>query len=966
MINADFYLRHHALFEVETGGELSLNGNILKLDNGAYAKPIFRKSGAGTLILDSPTATTLYNLRIEEGEVRISTDLSFAAASALEDFSMTYGSRFTVVDDGRFTYGGWTYEMKDGSSAKATVTAGADTTGALLSQGGITIANTKLTNTAANTNTDTNTLTISAKLDNVAFTQDNSGSVTIADAAGTGTQHLSSLAVNAGRVTLNSAQLDAAKVASGATLNFTKGTTITLGSTIQNAGTVALTGTEGGVSFKVSDLSGFETYGTAGYQDSRYKAEDGGSDEAKVYNGFFLGNQYYLVKNADGTSGEAGTVSGMNVLYGLNESGVSATHDVSRADDGSLYFSTSDVDTKYYINNSIRNDKNYTYTNIESAENSMYGGYLGAEESGHFSTSGIVMNAENGRLILATELQESVSDGIIMNKAGSITVESGVTLKQISLHGTANATLKGAGIYEVGGTALSDIAKGFTDTAWTGTVQVSGEATGMKLSYMGHAGSTVQMTGVHGTLEDTVTDAKTYAMNIALVNGENSAPALEFTANNGSNITFSGAMSGGGNMKLGGTTAQTMQDITFSGDISKWTGAFESGQGTVNLTLTGDATEVNAGILKETSATTKTLNLIIDGAANRTLSAGISVDSLVVTEGAASGDTRIALAKGGWATMVDLTAEKALLQVQGDGNLMATSVNLSENGGSGINIADGSGNLAATIRTNVPTTPSAQSEEGEASERVSMSTGGTITNAAFSYDSENGNSRAKIEGMGTAAIIDKAVIDVAKGSTLELSNVVLTTETWVHDEGEENSYMGNLVLTNVVGAITNSGSDGGTFKETTVLTSTGASTATKTAEAGAKIFKISYSQINQMNQLSGTLLTLDFDSYTSDNGKGFAALYKELQGYDYVAVEFDNTVTSADFTTLEVKSSITNGQGATATSTGYYIDSANGTATSGVVVYFDALALPEPTTSTLALLALTALCARRRRPQTTR
>ena len=44
----------------------------------------------------------------------------------------------------------------------------------------------------------------------------------------------------------------------------------------------------------------------------------------------------------------------------------------------------------------------------------------------------------------------------------------------------------------------------------------------------------------------------------------------------------------------------------------------------------------------------------------------------------------------------------------------------------------------------------------------------------------------------------------------------------------------------------------------------------------------------------------------------------------------------------------------------------NSNGTSGVVVYFDAMALPEPTTSTLALLALTALCARRRRTQATR
>lgn len=630
VINADFYLRHHALFEVEGNGELSLNGSILKFTlGGAFDKPIFRKAGEGTLILDSPTATTLYNLRIEKGEVRISTDLSFDTASELADFSMTRGSRFTVVDDGRFTYGGWTYEMKDGSSAKATVTAGADTTGALLSQGGITITDTKLTNTAANTNTDTNTLIISAKLDNVAFTQDNSGAVTIANAK-TDTQHLSSLAVNAGTVTLNNAQLDTAKVASGATLNFTKGTTITLGSTIQNAGTVALTGTaDGGVSFTIdlNNLSGFDVYGTAGYSDAKYS---GSSDQdARVgYNGFYKGQTYYLVKNAGGNVDLSGaTIKG--AVVGQSESG------------GSYYFETTDKDTKYYINNSSQQDTNYKYS--ADAENSMYGGYLGAEDADHFATSGIVMEAENGRLILATNLREdegnAVSDGIIMRQAGSITVESGVTLKQSSLNlkSTAEATLKGAGIYEVGGTALSDIAKGFADPDWKGTVQVIGEATGMKLSYMGHAGSTVQMTGVYGTLEDTVTDAKTYAMDIALVNGENSAPALEFTANNGSRITFSGAMSGaatntdtgeGSTMKVSGATAQTVQNITFTGDMSGWNGAFEAGKGTVNLTLTGDATVVNAGIGAVGSA--GILNVTIDATKDRIFNKEVTAENLTV------------------------------------------------------------------------------------------------------------------------------------------------------------------------------------------------------------------------------------------------------------------------------------------------------------------------------------------------
>lgn len=966
VINADFYLRHHALFEVEENGELSLNGSILKFTlGGAFDKPIFRKAGAGTLILDSPTATTLYNLRIEAGEVCISTDLSFAAASALEDFSMTKDSSFTVVDDGRFTYGGWTYEMKDGSSKVATVTASSTASGSLLSLSGITIADTKLTNTAANTSAATNTLTISANLDNVAFTQDNGGSVTIANAAdGAGTQHLSSLAVNAGSVTLNNARLDAAKVASGATLNFTKGTAINLGSTIQNAGMVALTGTEGGVSFTVSDLSGFETYGAAGYQDSRYKTPEGGSDTdaEKEYNGFFLGNQYYLVKNADGMSGtEEATVSGMNVLYGEAVEGGNS-HVVSRASDGSLYFSVSGVDTKYYINNSTQKDTNYTYS--ADAENSMYAGYAGDTSISRaaFATSGIVMNAEGGRLILATNLREDerneVSDGIIMNQAGSITVKENVTLKQSSLSGKANATLEGAGIYEVGGTVLSDIAKGFTDTAWTGTVQVSGAAEGMKLSYMGNAGSTVQMTGVSGTLEDTVTDAKTYAMNIALVNGalvngEERALALEFTANNGSDITFSGKISGAGNMKLGGATAQTTQDITFSGDISKWTGAFESGQGTVNLTLTGGAAEVNASILKLGGQ----LNVIVDGSVSRTFTKGVTADTLTVSTGDAESPSTIDLKGGGMVSTLDLTAENVVVQIRDNELVMSGGITrFSEAANSGIDIADSTGDVKTTLRTYVPTTPSTQAEEGDSGERAATFSGGTITNAVFSYDATL--DRAKIVGLGTGRI-ENTIIDLKAESTLELSNMVLADTVKITDDPA------TLISDNIVVELGSGNAKVGTAGklEGVTLKTTG-TTEEARANVSGKVYTIDFTGIQNVAITSGTL-TFDFNAYSDTvNGRtltGFELFYELGKTYDYIAVNFVAAAT-LQYETLEVQSQITNGQGETATSTGYY----NATATSEVVVYFDALALPEPTTSTLALLALTALCARRRRPQTTR
>lgn len=231
-------------------------------------------------------------------------------------------------------------------------------------------------------------------------------------------------------------------------------------------------------------------------------------------------------------------------------------------------------------------------------------------------------------------------------------------------------------------------------------------------------------------------------------------------------------------------------------------------------------------------------------------------------------------------------------------------------------------------------------------------------------------------GNGSVATISNAAIDVAANSKLELSNVVLAETTWLHDEettgdtGSTSTYTGSVDLNGVEGKVTGTGEDGGTLQTGTVLTQTGtdgSGEGTKLPlQTDANVFKITYSQITQMASIGGTGLTLDFDTY--DGGKGFASLYETLNGkYDYVAIEFDSTVGEINFSTLVVNAKITNGDRVTGKTTGYYVgDTAvvNATSSSGVVVYFDAIALPEPTTSTLGLLALAALCARRRRSRT--
>lgn len=405
-------------------------------------------------------------------------------------------------------------------------------------------------------------------------------------------------------------------------------------------------------------------------------------------------------------------------------------------------------------------------------------------------------------------------------------------------------------------------------------------------------------------------------------------------------------------------TSQAAWGITSSADGSVSVGgvtvsdAYTTEEGTTNnsgyaLTLTGAkitgdiSLEGTAGlVLKNVTVTGNDVKLGGDGRTVQVASGNLTVENSVTTKGnleVATGNNLVV--KGTYAT----SGANSSLKLQGEATASL------QNGET----------VVATVKKN--------GTEADAS---------ITSGVTMKYDSDSGKAVIAGAGNGSVATISNAAIDVAAGSKLELSNVVLAETTWLHDEettgdgGSTSPYTGSVDLNGVEGKVTGTGEDGGTLQAGTVLTKTGTTGsgegATLPLQSEAKVFKIAYSQINQMASIGGSGLTLDFDTY--DGGKGFASLYETLNGkYDYVAIEFDSTVGEINFSTLEVNAKITNGDRVTGTTTGYYVgDTAvvNATSSSGVVVYFDAIALPEPTTSTLGLLALAALCARRRRSRT--
>lgn len=252
-------------------------------------------------------------------------------------------------------------------------------------------------------------------------------------------------------------------------------------------------------------------------------------------------------------------------------------------------------------------------------------------------------------------------------------------------------------------------------------------------------------------------------------------------------------------------------------------------------------------------------------------------------------------------------------------------------------------------------------------------------------------SKAVISGgrNGSSATITNSLLTVANGSTLSLQNVILAGNTQISagtaaaaavallDEGSGES-SGTATTVDLTDSVIQLSKENATPDTNPVGDLTKGSTLTKTGTTGgegntlpiqqdtAKVYTIDYTGATGVT-LTGAL-TFDFDTFTVEGmtGSGYYLLNELLKEYDYVALRFADDV-MVDPKTVAVTSKVTMGT-ETVTSTGYYVGGTNGVVnsngTSGVVVYFDSMALPEPTTSTLGLLALAALCARRRRSRT--
>lgn len=737
-----------------------------------------------------------------------------------------------------------------------------------------------------------------------------------------GTVNVAATDIQSGTLKLSgsSASLGALTVGDGAGLSATGSSqSLNLSAVVQNQGTLSL----GGVStltFTVSDV--FDSFS---YTDT--------VTGAGAKNGFI--DRYWLIRNSG-----SGTISGLSVA----DVTVNGTSKNASSDGTGLYAAVEAVDL------GVTDGTNLNSIYVVNEGNLVYND-TASNSSGNSAVKQLWLTG--GTLELA---QSDIKSGVGVHVKQDSTVNIGtnrtLTDSQVaSVENGATLTLTGSGTYslavgQIGETAslTSGVALDTGESGFTGTVLLNKGTTlnGTDLSALTNGSySSVTMNGVSGTLKSGDISTNLVLEDCSELQGAEKA----LTINGAGSIRFSGAISGTGEMKIAPSDAAAENTLIFSGDVSGWTGELEVFKGIANVRFTGEAKAINASVANR--PTESVVNMVVDASESRSFTRGISANTLLLTQGTKGKVVDMSGGSYNVYTKTDLTESNVILQVKRtgvDSYLYSALTELAADGSSGINISDGEKTLT-TIRTN--TTDS--SSPGNA----------TLSPCMFTYDNTNG--RAVITG----STIDRAVIDVVNGSTLELSSVVLTNSCWVHDDDASTpAPTGHLVLNGVelqMAKGTASTEDGSGV----ALTLTGGVTAATNADGSAKtltgkVYVMDLTRISDFATIKGGDdggLTLNFDTY----GNGFAELYETLKGYDYVAVKFSDDVLSVDFESLKVTSKITNGQNAEATSQGYYY---NNNGASGVVVYFDAIALPEPTTSTLGLLALAALCARRRRSRT--
>ncbi len=357
-----------------------------------------------------------------------------------------------------------------------------------------------------------------------------------------------------------------------------------------------------------------------------------------------------------------------------------------------------------------------------------------------------------------------------------------------------------------------------------------------------------------------------------------------------------------------------IMDVTYGGNVKTVNGdAVVYGTGDMNLAYTGTGMQVNSNISKYQGEGTLDITVGDEAGtgASATFNGDITADTLTVETNAA-------------ATLHNTTEISDIVEVEAGASLS-------------IQNTDGTG--MATITTS----------KGKDN--------ATITGGVTMKSDDEAAIIAGTAGVQPVTRIDSADVAVlGNAASLQIENLVLADDTMVHGTGNDGSLVISQKVVQEMSSVNTERVDDGVVPAAAqkILTMTGTTDTTLTFE-NDKVANLDFASMCQMAQISGSAGTLVFDftempGYDTDWEQTFS-------GYGFVGVNFNIDDLAINASDLTVKALTKDADGQVVERIGYYYNGGDG-AVVGSIIYFQ---VPEPTTSTLSLLALAALAARRRR-----
>ena len=691
----------------------------------------------------------------------------------------------------------------------------------------------------------------------------------------------------------------------------TASTAVNLGSTVTNTGTVTMLGS--------LVLSG-DAYADFTVSGAQYDTTGDAVADADATDGYLVsaGSTSFSVVSG-GTINKDGITS---VTY----NGETVSTDSLSIADNKLTLTTQVAITPtkdYYVNTTV----DYAADSVVASD----------------ATTGIILNG--GTLNLNTALNSAATKGIVAAQDSTINIAADTTLNNSSVSsdgGTATIAGGSTAKYSMGVASMNgennsannetkrNVAIG---EGWEGTV-VFEEGSSFKdynfnLNDYGVAGSTIQFNGTASLsyLGQGTNNADTYVADIEL-KGDGFSIEDGFS---GRTYTFTGAFKGDGTFAMN-KGALEGQSYIFSGDMSKWTGELkQDATAKAGSDYTYTFNEKATNIANKVTAAAGTMVVNVDNSEAVTMAGDVTAtggtmklsklgdSKLTVNKLSANGGNVVLAGTGANAIEVGAMSIAAGNTVTGAADVTVTNT-LTINSSNAISL-DG-----ALVLTGATVDLSGFTVDTTTAQDTYVYTLGTAAGGINPDDPGASISYTGLNVDGYTATLAAAAADPTTSTVMLLdgeatNNYLVLTLTKVDDPDTPES---NLTSLNVTGA---------TGYENGVLTLT-----TDVADAAAAVFgeKLAASMTDEV--WDAIVGTYDLEDQI---GVSFADAKGNLLDFD--GANDDGT---APIVTI-------NGEG----TTGAQVLMGDGT----VVGNYTTAYIPEPTTTTLSLLALAALAVRRRR-----